>query len=938
MGRRLSTYLLLTALALGFALHSCSTKKNTAGSRFMQSFTTRYNVYFNGEEHYKEQIKTMEENYEDDYSDFIYIHPAESFADDKATHPSANFDRTIEKMQKAIALHSIQKKPKKDRNKMRDLKYRAYLNRNEYNPFLHNAWRLMGEAQYLKGDFTASAATFMYIERYFNWLPKLVTESKIWQLRCYCALGWTNEAENVLSRLKTDELTDKRLRTMYSTAYADFLVKTRQYDKAAPVLLAAYKGTGGAQKTRLAFLLGQVYEANGDKNNAYHMYKAVTGASNATYRTQFNARIKQSEVFTGTNITTEVKSLQRMTRLDRNKEYLDQIYYAIGNLYLSRGDTISAIKNYVLANEKSTRNGIDKAINQITLGGLYFDRYEYDKAQPCYSEGVAQLPEDYPDYAVLKKRSDVLDELAVYSQNVTLQDSLLQLAKLTPEEQQKVAERLVKELKDKEKKAAEEAALQALAARGNAAGSQLTSNTQSFTLNNDKSWYFYNTATKNAGKTEFQRRWGSRKLEDDWRRANKTTFAVSEFNSEADYSDTDTQKEMVDSLGNPLSDEQIAERKKNEEQTAHEQDPHYPEYYLVQIPKSEEEIANSHSIVQESLFNEGIILKDKLEDVNAAEAAFNELLTRYPDNEYRLDVYYNMYLMYVRYGYKDKAEASRQKVLKEFPDTKYGLALANPNYIENLRNMEKEQEQMYEKTYADYLANRNSAVHEGYAEMMRRYPLSKIMPKFMLLDAMSYLPEKKYDKFQETLKELLVRYPDTDITPLASSILRDLAKGRKPNSGSGGNVRGMIWSIRLSADTAAVNSTTEVTPFDPSREGPHICLLTFPVDTVSSNRLIFDVARHNFSNYAVRDFDIDTMTFGQLGIIVIKGFENYYDLEDYSRQLFADRQIIIPQQVRPVFISEKNFNLLLKEGRSFADYFQFQQEQSDDAVEQRLEE
>ncbi len=933
---RAATYLTVVVAVLCSVLLSCSTKKNTAGSRFMQSFTTRYNVYFNGEQHYKEQLKKMEEEYEDDYSDFVYVHPAESFADDKATHPSVSFDRTIEKMQKAIALHSIQKKPKKDRSKMRDPKYRDYLKRNEYNPFLHNAWRLMGEAQYLKGDFSAAAATFMYVERYFPWLPKLVTEAKIWQLRSYCALGWTNEAENVLSRLKQDELVNKRLRTMYNTAYADFLVKTRQYDKAAPVLLAAYKDTGGAQKTRLAFLLGQVYEANGDKAAAYRMFKSVAGASSATYRTQFNARIKQSEVYTGQNINSEVRSLQRMARLDRNKEYLDQIYYAIGNLYLSRRDTANAIKNYVLANEKSTRNGIDKAINQITLGGLYFDRYEYDKAQPCYSEGVAQLPEDYQNYAMLKKRSDVLDELAVYSQNVTLQDSLLALSKLSPEEQQKVADRLVKELKDKEKKAAEEAALQALASRPDAAGSQLKSNTQNYTLNTDKSWYFYNTATKNAGKTEFQRRWGSRKLEDDWRRANKTTFSVGDFNSEADYGDDDKQKEMVDSLGNPLSDEEIAARKKNEEQLAHEQDPHFPEYYLVQIPKTEEEIQNSHNIVQEGLFNMGIILKDKLEDVNAAEAAFNELLTRYPDNVYRLDIYYNVYLMYVRYGYADKAETCRQKILADFADTKYGMALADPNYVENLRNMESEQERMYEKTYADYLANRNAAVHEGYQGIMNRYPLSKIMPKFMLLDALSYLSEKKYDRFQETLKELLVRYPDTDITPLASSILKDLAKGRKPNSGAGGNVRGMIWSIRLTNDTAAVNSTTEYTPFDTSREGPHICLLTYPVDSVSSNRLLFDVARHNFSNYAVRDFDIDRQTYGQLGIIIIKGFTSYADLEDYSRQLFADRQVVIPRQVRPVFISEKNFDLLLKEGRSFSDYFLFLQEQSDDAVEAPL--
>ena len=511
---------------------------------------------------------------------------------------------------------------------------------------------------------------------------------------------------------------------------------------------------------------------------------------------------------------------------------------------------------------------------------------------------------------------------------------MLELAKLTPEEQRKVAERLAEELKEKERKAAEEARRQEYLAQQNAAGNQLQSNTTTYTLNTDKSWYFYNTATKNAGKTQFQKMWGSRKLEDDWRRSNKTTFSMSDF-EEANYEEEE-ETVMTDSLGNPLSDEQIAEVKKAEEELAREQDPHYPEYYLVQIPKTEEEIQTSHNVVQEGLFNMGIILKDKLEDVRAAENAFNELLERYPDNIYRLDVYYNMYLMYIRYGYADKAEQMRQLVLRDFADSKYGLALADPNYIENLRNMERVQEDMYAKTYDDYLNNRTQAVHDAYAEMMRRFPLSKIMPKFMLLHAMSYIPEKDYEKFRETLKELLVRYPETDITPLASSILKDMAQGRKVNEGAT-SMRGMIWSIRLTNDTTATDPNRELTPFDPSKEGPHICLLTYPTDSVSSNRLLFDVAKHNFSTYAVRDFDIDRMTFGQLGIIVIKGFTSFADLEQYSRELFADKQVRITEKVKPVFISEKNFDLLLKEGRSFEEYFRFIAEQSDDAVEEKIQ-
>lgn len=925
-------YILLLA-AVAFALYSCSTKKNTAGTRFFQAFTTRYNVYFNGEEHYKEQIQKMEKEYEDDYSDLVYIHPAEAYADPKAPQPSADFERTIEKMEKAIALHSIQKRPKKDRGKMKNPKYREFLKRGEYNPFLHNAWRLMGEAQYLKGDFLASSATFMYVEKNFTWLPELVAESKIWQIRSYCALGWTNEAENVISRLKPEELTNKRLRTMYNTAYADFLIKSGKMKEAAPYLEKAVENTGGIQKTRMRFLLGQVYAANGDNGNAYKMFKNVAGASNASYRTQLNARIKQTEVYQGSNIEPEVKSLQKMARQDRNKDYLDQIYYAIGNLYLSRNDTTKAIENYILANEKSTRNGREKAINQITLGGLYFEQFKYDLAQPCYSEAIPQLPDDYPNYEMLKRRSDVLDELAVYSQNVTLQDSLLELSRLSPEEQMKVAERLVEELKEKERKQAEEAARQEYMAQASANASQLQSNTTTYTLNTDKSWYFYNTATKNAGKTQFQKLWGSRKLEDDWRRINKATFSMSDF-EETNY-DEEEEKVMTDSLGNPLSEEQIAEVKKAEEEKAKEADPHYPEYYLVQIPKTDEERQNAENIIQEGLFNMGIILKDKLEDVTAAENAFNELDTRFPDNIYRLDMYYNMYLMYIRYGMNDKAEVYRQKILADFADSKYGLALADPNYIQNLRDMDRVQEEMYAKTYDDYLNNRNAAVHESYNEMMRRYPLSKIMPKFMLLHALAYVPEKKYDDFQNTLKELLVRYPETDITPLASSILKDMAKGRKVNGGST-NMRGMIWSIRLTNDTTAQSGEGGVTPFDPSPEGEHICLLTYPTDSVSSNRLLFDVARHNFSSYTVRDFDIERMTFGQLGIIAIKGFTSLADVEEYSKLLFADKQVSISEKIRPVFISKKNFDILLNEGRSFAEYFQFLSELSDDAVEGKI--
>jgi tetratricopeptide (TPR) repeat protein len=909
-------------IAMVVLLAACSNKTNTARSRFWQSFTTKYNVYFNGKTNYDEQMKAMLDAYEDDYSQQLYMHPAEARSNPKAPQPTGSFDRTIEKMEKAITLHSIKKKPKRKSGKGRDPKYQEWLARDEYNPYLHNAWYMLAKAQYMKGDFLDAAATFRYIARHFTWKKDLVQECQVREALCYCAMGWPAEADNVLAHVHLDEITNKRVRALANAAFADYHIKAQEPELAIPYLAKAVKGFKGNEKVRMNFLLGQLYEQVGDKHNAYLAYKQAGSSSGSTYRTKFNARIKQSAVYEGTNIASEVKALKRMTRYDRNKEYLDQVYYAIGNLYLSHGDTLNAIENYRLAAEKSTRNGVDKAISQLTLGGIYFARRQYDDAQPCYAEAIPLVNEDYPNYKLLKKRSDVLDELAVYSQNVTLQDSLLMLAKMTPEQQLEVVNKIIEELKKQEKEEAERVAREEYMAQQDAKGSPLGNNKNepaSYNINTDNSWYFYNTATKNAGKTQFQKMWGSRKLEDNWRRRNKTTFS---FNDEE-----------ADSALMALADSMIVNEngdtvKVDVEALKRAEDPHYPEYYLKQIPKTEEEIQSSHEIIQEGLYNMGTILKDKMEDYSAAAYEFNQLLRLYPDNTYRLDVYYNMYMMYMRNGQEEDAQPYRDSILVHFPESKYGMAMQDPNYLENLKNMNRDQENMYEEAYANYLANNHGAVHEAYAEMMRKYPLSKIMPKFMFIDALSYLTEKDHEKFKETIKDMLQRYPQTDITPVASEIVKQLNQGRRLEGG-GSNVRGMLWSTRLSNDTTPEALERTFTPFAEDNDKPQVFILLYPTDSVNGNLLLYEVARHNFNAFKVKDYDIEQMNFGTLGLLVVRGLENFKEATNYRSVFEKDQTINVPRQVHYVIISVDNFNLLINEGRTFEDYFNYLEEKND---------
>ena len=884
-------------------------------SRQWQALNTRYNVYYNGDEHYKETLKAMEQAYEDDYTRLLLTHPAEARADNKLPQPSGDFKRTIEKMQKAIQLHSIKKKPAKKNNSQKEKEFRA---RDEFNPFLHNAWMMLGKAQYQNGDFLGAASTFFYISKHFTWLPEIVTEARLWQARSYCAMDWDYEAENVLHLVKEKQLTSNSLRNLYNLVEANYLIRVDKFAEAVPYLENAAKSAKGSQKNRLYFLLGQVYARLGKNKEAYAAYdKAGKGAS-TMYRTKFNARIKRSEVYTGSNIASEVRSLRSLTRYERNKEFLDQIYYAIGNLYMSRKDTAEAKKNYLLAVEKSTRNGIDKALAQLALGNIYFAEQDYVAAQPCYSQAVPQLPENYPDYATLKRRSDVLDELGVYAGNVELQDSLLTLSKMTPEEQRKVAERLVEELKKKEKEEAEAAAREEFMANRPDAGLTDNAAAPNFQMNTDKSWYFYNTMTKNAGKTEFQRKWGARRLEDDWRRRNKTTYAVDD--------PEDDEEDIAEENGEPMDSTATAEKKKLEDLAS---DPHNPEYYLKQIPSTPAEIQTSNNIIQEGLYNMGVILKDKLEDYPAARREFNELDKRYPDNIYRLDAYYNMYLMAVRDNDTAQAEKWRQQIIADFPDSPYGKAMLDPDYFLKLREMHARQESLYEDAYQAYLDNKNREVHKLTEEMEKDYPLSQILPKFVFIDALAYLTQGDNDKFRERLTYLLDKWPETDMTPMAGSILKNLREGKIPNAGMS-NARGMLWDTRLTAAGSddATGSDGQPARFERDPNKPQYLVFAFPRDSVSANQVLYDVARFNFSSFVVKDFDLEPMSFGNVGLLIVKGFENMRELEHY-RSVMARSDFKLPESVRPIMISKANFELLLREGRSFEEYFRFEDEEPD---------
>lgn len=891
----------------------CSTNKNTLTSRFYQGLTTRYNVYYNGNQNFIKASQNQLQNFTDDYSLLLPLHPVSRLNGTL----NNEFGRTIEKCQKAIKTHSIKIKPDFKGYKNTD-EYRKWQQTEEYNPFMHKVWLLMAKAHFFKGDFDASSSTFNYISRHFKNLPDVVKESKIWNARCSIEQHDLYEAEDILSKLKKENLSTE-LRYLYNITQAELLLKRKQLPQAAKAIEegVAYE-KNKTQRWRLNFLLGQIHQSTGNYTESYNYFQRVIKLSPPA-DALFAARILQTENAASNNSAGILRKLITMTNKAKNKEYLDQLYYAIGNIHLNRKDSANAVRYYALSVDKNTKNISQKALAQVKLGDIYFANKKYTEAQPYYAGAIASLPKDFEGLDRIKKRSDALDELIVHYQNVKLQDSLLVLASMSDSERLLAVNKVIAELNRKErlekekaeKEKLEDFALQRKAEREEEFGVNKTIQQTAFVPStvSDNSWYFYNTSSVTKGKTEFQRRWGSRKLEDNWRRRNKSDYVFGE----------------TDKKENPSPDQQTVlgqQDPSTDKSAVKASDPKDPQYYLAQIPSTPEELKNSNNIVSDGLFNLAYIYQTKLEDYQLSQSTYNSLLARYPDSKNKIDIYFNLFQIARSQNDQYQTDIFKNKIIAEFPQSKYAQILSNPGYLASMSKKSQVYDSLYALTYQAYLANNLSFTRQAYEKVKKEAPMSELMPKFMLLNALTYISERKNDEFRNLLRELLEKYPQADVSELAGSMMANAAQGRVL---TGEKINSDIWTKQISStETESTTASEKNIQFSVDPISPHLMLFVFPADSSYNNKLIYEVAGFNFTNFAVRDFDMEMLPLQGIGLLRVKGFNTYNEAVIYRQRLFGPKGIAsrLPAQLKTVLISEKNFDNLLM-GRTFDEYFKF---------------
>ena len=893
-------------LTIALILTGCSTQKNTAQSRWWHAFNAKYNTYYNGTLAYIDGSLEKETGNKDNYTEQIPLYTVSN--KNSREIGKANFDRAIEKCEKAIHQHSIKRRPEWTKNRRKTAKDIEWLSRREYNPFLWKAWMLMGRSQFYQGDFESAAATFSYMSRLYATQPAIYGKARAWLAKCYIEQNWNYDAEDVIRNMLRDSI-HWRAQKEWDYTFADYYIHTGNAEQAIPYLRKVISHEmRRKQKAREWYLMGQLQASIGNKKEAYKAFRHVI-RQNPPYELAFNARIAMTEVMAKDNAGKMISRLKRMAASDNNKEYQDQIYYAIGNIHLSRKDTLQAITAYEKGNQKSTRNGIEKGVLLLHLGDLYWTKEKFSDARRCYGEAIGLLDKDRKDYQQLANRSKVLDELVPYTDAVQLQDSLQQLARMSEKERNAAIDRVIDALKKKEKeernrKAEEEAESTLRQDGGNFANNNNFASSNSPQKNNENSantpangqWYFYSPLTISQGKAQFQKLWGKRDNVDNWQRINKTVVA----NAAGAEEMTDEQR---DSLAQAAEQEELLKQTSDSAVN----DPHRREYYLAQIPFTPEQLAESNKLLEDGLYHAGVIFKDKLDNLPLSRKSLLRLVNNHPDYAHLDDAYYHLYLLYSRERNPEMAQTYLQKLKAEYPESQWTTLLSDPYYAENAKRGVQIEDSLYTLTYQAFRDGEYDKVERNAQISRNRFPDGANRDKFLFIGGLSKLNDGDIKSCLADLKEVVSKYPDSRLSEMAGMIINGVDAGRRLYGGKFD--LNDVWT-RRSIELNDRDSTRQK-GYSPERNASFVFLLAYDPDKTNENQLLFEMAKYNFTSYMARYFDINIEDLEGLHRMQISGFNSYDEARQYANAVYQQPAIKrLLGNVRAYVISEPNLKLL----------------------------
>lgn len=735
-------------------LVACSTKKDTFVARNSHALSTKYNILYNGEVGLKKGVKEIKSNIDDEFWKRLPLEKMQIVEDfTSTTKPkNTNFELAEAKATKAIQKHSMN------------------IGGREKNTQIDEAYLMLGKARYYDQRFVPALEAFNYIlYKYPN--SSKIYEAKIWREKTNMRLGNDALVIKNISKLLEDHEVKKQVFADANALLSESFLNLEEKDSAVAKLKLAIESTKvNQERARYRFVLGQLYQQLGERENAIRSYQSVIDMNRKTERKfVIQAHAKKAELFDYQNgdFNSFVQTFDELAKDRENRPYKDLIFHQMAVFYDQKSDQKKALDFYNLSLKTVSKDSYLVASNYRNLGNMYFRNAEYSAAAKYYDSTLVKLNDKTREYNKIKKIRNNLDEVILYEASAKRNDSILNVVSLNDSDKTAYFEKYIVKLKeaDEIKRVLDEKRKekQENIERNNPTSSIDPASNQEFGKPANKSalmppaitnvssqqagniFYFYNPTTVAYGKLEFKKTWGDRTPNGNWRIASTAVNPTS----------SDLLADGLETLSDTTSVEKIIEQ-------------YTTDFYLKQLPITQTEIDSIGKDRNFAYYQLGIIYKEKFKENILAIAKLEQLLNNNPEEKLILPSMYNLYKLYQIMD-TNKADAMKKRISGQYPDSRYAQIMNNTSY--NAAAVNETPESVYTKWYKLYQQEHFVMVLENADTLIKQFSGDEIVSKFELLKANAIGKLKGLTAYKNALQVVADNYPNSEEGKNALEIL-----------------------------------------------------------------------------------------------------------------------------------------------------------------------
>ena len=706
-------------------LYSCAPESTGVVSNVYHNTTAHYNAYFYAKERMREIESSIYGGADINYDEILDLYP--QFDSTAVSGVSTQIEDCIKKASIAIQRH-----PASD--------------------WSDDSYILVGKARYYSLDYVNAIETYKFVNKNSE-DDNARHEALIELMKTFIDAKEYRNAEAVSDFLKKEDVNRSNSKNMYITR-AYLYQKREDYNQMVQNLsLAVPLLTNNEDRARLYYIIGQIYQKLGFDSQAYASYRSCL-KSNPDFDLSFYAKLniaQVTELSNSSDLKQVRKYFKKLLRDRKNEEFKDKIYYEIANFEFKQENVDEAISNY----NKSLRisnNARQKGYSYLRLGEIYYNQLKnYELAKSYYDSVVNVLPKDEPSYEEIATRQRILADFVAQLTTIRVQDSLLALAKLdTAAIGQYVDQYIAQKKKEQEEEAQKKKNRKSSANRRSTAFENSVN--QINTNLSGSTWYFYNTSAISQGRSAFNRRWGNRPLEDNWRRSSKEQL-----------------------IGDPsaanTASEQVAAGENNNTGPAENKNEFDRKSMMAAVPITEEAQNQSLKLIEEAHFRLGNIYDFDLEEKENAIETFEKMLSRFPTTEYKPEVMYQLYLLYKAQD-NPRQDFYRNALITEFPKSDYAKIIINPNFRAESQAATAKLEKVYKQAYELQENGQFKPALAILRSSLREYPENEFSDNLKLLEIIIMGHTEDIYKYQYELNNFISTYSESELLPYAQTLVK----------------------------------------------------------------------------------------------------------------------------------------------------------------------